>query len=206
MPPHYNIRFTVVLGTFIVCCAILTTGTVSRSATPVKPVAHAVEKAPPAPLSQRQIERIMNFLKATEPDVYNKAQTLRHSDSRQFAILIAQAAPNFVRLEHLRKTDPYLLTLTLQDLADTHESFKLAGELRQPGLPPSAAILLRNRLRQVVTAQFDLRQKIRLHELNALIKKINELKIQLKRRETQRQEIINHRVAQLIGKPPSVHW
>ena len=161
---------------------------------------------PPLRLSAQQINQIMDFLKTTEPDVYGKAEILRRSDPQQFDKLIAEAAPNFARLERLRRTDPKLLHLTLLDLADTHESFKLAGELRQPGLPPSAAQLLRVRLQQVVTGQFDLRQKIRLHELNQLVKKINELKAQLKHRETQRQVIINRRVAQLIGKPPSVNW
>ena len=161
---------------------------------------------PPLRLSVQQINQIMDFLKTTEPDVYGKAEILRRSDPQQFDKLIAEAAPNFARLERLRRTDPKLLHLTLLDLADTHESFKLAGELRQPGLPPSAAQLLRVRLQQVVTGQFDLRQKIRLHELNQLVKKINELKAQLKHRETQRQVIINRRVAQLIGKPPSVNW
>ncbi|MGC9258613.1 MAG: hypothetical protein ACP5I8_00850 [Phycisphaerae bacterium] len=206
MLPHFNIRFPAILMTILLGSAMPGASVGSCAAAPAKPAMHAVVKTPPVPLSQQQIAQIMNFLKATEPDVYNKAQTLRRSDPKQFATLIAEAAPNFARLEHLRKTDPHLLTLTLQDLADTHESFKLAGELRQPGLPPSAAQLLRVRLRQVVTAQFDLRQKIRLHELNELLKKINELKAQLKRRETRCQEIINRRVAQLIGKPPSVNW
>ena len=157
-------------------------------------------------LPEGQINQILAFLKSTEPDVFHKAEILRQSDPKQFNKLIAEAAPNFARLERLRQRDPKLLHLTLLDLADTHESFKLAGELRQPGLPPSAAELLRARLKQVVTAQFDLRQKIRLHELNELVKKINELKAQLKRRETQRSQIISQRVAQLIGKPPSVNW
>ena len=160
----------------------------------------------PLSLSKGQINQILAFLKSTEPDVFHKAEILRQSDPKQFDKLIAEAAPNFARLERLRQTDPKLLHLTLLDLADTHESFKLAGELRQPGLPPSAAELLRARLKQVVTAQFDLRQKIRLHELNELVKKINELKAQLKHRETQQRQIINQRVAQLIGKPPSVNW
>ncbi len=163
---------------------------------------------PPTPLSlpKGQITKILVFLKSTEPDVFHKAEILRQSDPKQFDKLIAEAAPNFARLERLRQRDPKLLRLTLLDLADTHESFRLAGELRQPGLPPSAAELLRARLKQVVTAQFDLRQKIRLHELNELVKKINELKAQLKHRETQQLQIINQRVAQLIGKPPSVNW
>lgn len=171
----------------------------------------AATKAPIPPrtlasLPNGQINQILAFLKSTEPDVFHKAEILRQSDPKQFNKLIAEAAPNFARLERLRQRDPKLLHLTLLDLADTHESFRLAGELRQPGLPPSAAELLRARLKQVVTAQFDLRQKIRLHELNELVKKINELKAQLKRRQTQQLQIIKKRVAQLIGKPPSVNW
>jgi YesN/AraC family two-component response regulator len=184
-------------------CLICVTGMTHLGAAAPKP---KVLTRPLLELSPQQINQIMDFLKATEPDVYKKAEILRQSDPRQFAKLITEAAPNFARLERLRKTDPKLLHLTLQDLADTHESFKLAGELRQPGLPPSAMQLLRTRLRQVVTAQFDLRQQIRLHELNELVKKINELKAQLKHRETRRLQIIQRRMTELIGKPPSVNW
>lgn len=195
--PHLLVAVLLISGVLFVPASM------SFSAATSKPPPHG---NPPVPLSARQIGQIMNFLKTTEPDVYDKAEILRRSDPRQFQTLIAEAAPNFARLEQLRRTDPKLLHLTIMDLADTHESFRLAGELRQPGLPPSAAQLLRARLKQVVTAQFDLRQKIRLHELNQLVKKINELKAQLKHRETQRRDIINRRVAQLIGKPPSVNW
>lgn len=203
MPRYFFIHSRFIVFVSLCFCLISATGMTGSGTPSPKP---DVQKRPLLELSPQQINQIMDFLKATEPDVYKKAEILRRSDPQQFARLITEAAPNFARLEHLRKTDPKLLHLTLQDLADTHESFKLAGELRQPGLPPSAMQLLRTRLRQVVTAQFDLRQQIRLHELNELVKKINELKAQLKHRKTQRQEIIQRRMAQLIGKPPSVNW
>ncbi len=203
MPRYIFLRTRFMMMASFCCCVISVTGMTGSGAAVPKP---DVQKRPLLELSPQQINQIMDFMNATEPDVYKKAEILRRSDPRQFARLITEAAPNFARLEHLRKTDPKLLHLTLQDLADTHESFKLAGELRQPGLPPSAMQLLRARLQQVVTAQFDLRQQIRLHELNELVKKINELKAQLKHRETRRMEIIQRRMAQLIGKPPSVNW
>ena len=195
--------FRLLVSVWMFSCLMMVPAPLLCAAVPTKA---APAKKAVSPLSAQQINQIMDFLKSTEPDVYKKALILRHSDPAKFNILIAEAAPNFACLERMRKTDPKLLSLTLQDLADTHESFRIAGELRQPRLPPPMAQLLRARLQQVVAAQFDIRQQIRMHELNALVKKINELKTQLKHRETQRQQIIARRVAQLIGKPPSVNW
>lgn len=173
---------------------------------PKKPVANQQVKQPIIRLNHEQIARIMQFLRRTQPDVYLKAMTLRLSHPKKFVRLISEAAPNFRWLEHLQKTDTKLFNLTLQDLADTHKSFQIVGELRQPGLPNPEAHKLRKELVDVVTNQFDVQQKIRTHELNRLLRRINTLRADLKERQQKRASIITKRVNSLIGRPPSLIW
>ncbi len=162
---------------------------------------------PPTPaVSEHQIAKIMNFLQTTEPEVYAKAVVLRRSAPKKFVKLISDAAPNFRRLERLHKQDPQLFALTIADIKLTHRSFTIAGELRQPNLPTEQTENLRQELKQVVSQQFDLRQKIRKLELDQLTKRLQALKDQFALREKERIIIIETRVNDLIGKPPSVNW
>ncbi len=194
----------------LAACTGLLTVPACLSANIPKAPAHAAAVVRPAKpvicLNPDQIARIMEFLQRTQPDVYQKATALRHSHPRKFVKLISEAAPNFRWLEHLQKHDPKLFNLTLQDIADTHKSFQIAGELRQPGLPRAESEKLRARLVRVVTDQFDVRQKIRTHELNRLLRRINTLRVDLKDRQQKRMGIIARRVRSLIGRPPSLNW
>ena len=65
---------------------------------------------------------------------------------------------------------------------------------------------LRTRLLNIVSEQFGIRQQIRKLELDQLMQKINALKAQYARRQKNQAEIIAKRVADLVGKPPSVNW
>ncbi|NNM84700.1 MAG: hypothetical protein HKL96_02945 [Phycisphaerales bacterium] len=192
------------LGSRLALALLLATfaGAVARGVTPQHP-----PTPPPTPaVSQRQIEKIMSFLQTTEPEVYAKAVVLRRSAPKKFVKLISEAAPNFRRLERLHKQDPQLFSLTISDIKLTHHSFTIAGELRQPNLPTEQAENLRQDLKQVVSQQFDIRQKIRKLELDQLTKRLEALKAQFTLREKERTVIIETRVNDLIGKPPSIHW
>ena len=164
--------------------------------------------APQAPsqLTPPQIQKILQFLKTTDPSVYHEALTLRQSNPAKFVRLVSAAAPNFRRLENLQKSDPQLFSLTIKDFSLTHQSFNLADRLRQPDLTRQQSIHLRARLLNIVSEQFGIRQQIRKLELDQLMEKINELKAQYARRQKNQSKIIAKRVADLIGKPPSVNW
>ena len=187
-----------VRGGMIACVAALTL-TLARAACGAPP--HQ-----PSQLTPPQIQKILQFLKTTDPSVYHEALTLRQSNPAKFVRLVSAAAPNFRRLENLQKSDPQLFSLTIKDLSLTHQSFNLADRLRQPDLTRQQSIHLRARLLNIVSEQFGIRQQIRKLELDQLMEKINELKAQYARRQKNQSKIIAKRVADLIGKPPSVNW
>ncbi len=148
----------------------------------------------------------MQFLQHTQPRLYGRAVALRRSNPAMFNMLISRAAPSFRRLEQMQKTQPALFHETLQDIILTHRSFRLAQQLRNPHLPAAQRAALKNQLLQVVKRQFAVRQKIREMQLNVLGKRVQKLKTQLEQRQKQRQQIINKRVAALLGKLPGVNW
>jgi len=162
-------------------------------------------KPMPPQITVSQVNQIMNFLKQTQPSLYQKAVILRKSDPTKFNSLIRAAAPNFRRLEFMRKYDPKLFHYTLTDLQLTHRSYSLAWQLKKP-LNPSKARQLRTKLRQVVTEQFNLRQKIRQHIINRLLKRVAALKSQLTQRSKNKHTIITDRIEQLTGKRLHVNW
>ena len=180
------------------CAALLTF--------PLALLANATSPHHPSQLTPPQIQKILQFLKTTDPAVYEEALTLRQSKPAKFVKLISAAAPNFRRLENLQNSDPKLFSLTIEDLSLTHQSFSLADQLRQPGLTGQQTQHLRARLLKIVSVQFGVRQQIRKLELDRLMRKINELKAQYAQRQKNQAQIIAKRVADLIGKPPSVNW
>ena len=195
-PLHHGVKFASI--SMVACAALLTltlTGTVRGA-----PLHR------PSQLTAPQIQKILQFLETTDPSVYHEALTLRRSNPAKFVRLISAAAPNFRRLESLQKSDPKLFSLTIQDLSLTHQSFNLADRLRQPGLTRQQNQRLRTRLLNIVSEQFGVRQQIRKLELDQLMQKINALKAQYARRQKNQAEIIAKRVADLVGKPPSVNW
>ncbi|MGC8559201.1 MAG: hypothetical protein ACP5O1_00815 [Phycisphaerae bacterium] len=166
-------------------------------------------QSPPKPsapnISAAQVNQIMNFLKQTQPGLYRKALMLKKSDPTKFYTLIRAAAPNFRRLEYMRKYDPKLFAYTLEDLNLTHQSYSLAWKLRKN--PPSPQDgKLRSQLLHVVTRQFELRQTIRKHIINRLLKRVTVLKKQLSQRSKDKQKIITDRIEQLTGKRLNVNW
>ncbi len=164
------------------------------------------KRAPAKSVSQTQVQKIMEFLKQTQPNVYRKALILRRSDPKKFHSLICAAAPNFRRLEFMQKYDPKLFTYTLRDLRLTHESYWIAWQLKKKHLDKKQAASLHGQLMVVVTEQFNLRQKIREHIIHHLLQRVAQIKAQLAQRNKARESIISDRIHALIGKQLSVNW
>lgn len=167
--------------------------------------ANSPRKPAPPNISAAQVNQIMNFLQQTQPGLYRKALMLKKSDPKKFYSLIRAAAPNFRRLEYMRKYDPKLFHYTIEDLHLTHQSYALAWQLRKNPKSPQAG-KLRAQLRGVVTRQFDLRQTIRLHIIHRLLRRVSVLKKQLSQRNIEKGKIITDRIAQLTGKRLNVNW
>jgi hypothetical protein len=164
---------------------------------------------PPRTPEQRReddINRVMEFFRITQPDVYEQAQTLRVTDPIRFTRLILGALPTVNRLETTRQRSQRLFDLSMQDLKLGYQSLRIANDLRRPTLSDAERKRLTDQLTVVVSSEFDVQQKIRQFEIDDLQQKVRDVDTQVKDRERAKLAIIQRRLEDLIERTPRLEW
>jgi hypothetical protein len=165
--------------------------------------------SPPRTPEQRledDINRVMEFFRITQPDVYGQAQTLRVTDPMRFTRLILGALPTVNRLETTRQRSQKLFDLSMQDLKLGYQSLRIATDLRRSSLSEADRKKLREQLASVVASEFDVQQKIRQFEIDDLQQKVKDVDTQVKDRERAKSTIIQKRLDDLIERTPRLEW
>ena len=155
---------------------------------------------------QDDINRVMDFLKITQPDVYNQAKVLHGTDPARFDRLILSALPTVNRLEGIRRRSPQLFDLSMQDLQLGYQSLRIAQRLKRTDLTGADRANLTEQLRAVVAAEFEVQQQIRQWEIDELQEKVQELDGQVKDREADAEAIIQKRMEDLVERNPRLEW
>jgi len=155
---------------------------------------------------QEEIERTMEFFRVTQPDVWEQARVLREKDPAKFEETIRKAADTVNTLQELKRKNPKLYELNLKDFELYYKSLRLAKSLKAPDLSAADKTRMTAELAQVLTDQFDNRQKIRQLQIDEQAQKLKELENQLKEREKIKAQLIKKRVDDLLEKPPRLEW
>ena len=155
---------------------------------------------------QDDINRVMDFFKITQPDVYNQAKVLHGTDPARFDRLIMGALPTVNKLEGIRRRSQELFDLSMQDLQLGYQSLKIAQRLKRTDLSPVDRANLTEQLRAVVAAEFEVQQQIRQWEINDLQEKVQDLDGQVKDREMDAEAIIQKRMEDLVERNPRLEW
>jgi hypothetical protein len=155
---------------------------------------------------QDDIDRVMEFFRLTQPDVFDQAQALRGSNPARFDRLIMGALPTVNRLEALRRKSQQLFDLSIQDLQLGYQSLRIAQRLKRTDLSDADRAKLTEQLKAVVAAEFVVQQQIRQLEINDLQQKVQDLDSQVKGREMDQQNIIQKRVQDLVERNPRLEW
>jgi hypothetical protein len=155
---------------------------------------------------QDDIDRVMEFFRLTQPDVFDQAQALRGSNPARFDRLIMGALPTVNRLEALRRKSQELFDLSIQDLQLGYQSLRIAQRLKRTDLSDADRAKLTEQLKSVVAAEFVVQQQIRQLEINDLQQKVQDLDSQVKGREMDQENIIQKRVKDLVEKSPRLEW
>lgn len=155
---------------------------------------------------QDDINRVMEFLRVTQPDVYDQARVLRVTDPLRFDRLILGALPTVNRLETTRKRSQKLFDLSMQDLQLGYQSLRVANALKRPGLSSADRKKLTDQLGAIVTAEFEVQQQIRQFEIDDLQQKVKDLDSQVKDREQGKAAILQKRLDDLIEHNPRLEW
>ena len=155
---------------------------------------------------QDDINRVMDFFKITQPDVYNQAKVLHGTDPARFDRLIMGALPTVNKLEGIRRRSQELFDLSMQDLKLGYQSLRIAQRLKRTDLTDADRANLTEQLRAVVAAEFEVQQQIRQWEINDLQEKVQDLDSQVKDREMDAETIIQKRMEDLVERNPRLEW
>jgi hypothetical protein len=155
---------------------------------------------------QDDINRVMEFFRLTQPDVYDQALALRGSDPGKFDKLIMGALPTVNRLEVLKRKSQKLFDLSIRDLQLGYQSLRLSHELKRADLAEADRRKLSDQLKGIVAEEFDVQQQIRQSEIDDLQSKIRDLNAQVKDRQNDKDAIIGKRVEDLIEHNPRLEW
>ena len=200
--PWFALSLTAAL---MVAAGALFAGSGSVPASPSPP------STPPATRTSDQrrqddINRVMEFLRVTQPDVYDQARVLRVTDPLRFDRLILGALPTVNRLETTRKRSQKLFDLSMQDLQLGYQSLRIANALKLPGTSYADRKKLTDQLSAIVTAEFEVQQQIRQFEIDDLQQKVKDLDSQVKDREQGKAAILQKRLDDLIQHNPRLEW
>lgn len=155
---------------------------------------------------EQDIARVMEFFRITQPDVYDQALTFKETDPARFEKLVRGAVGTVNRLETLRKQDPALFDLKMQDLTLAYKSMRLAKELQKQDLPAADHDRLMTEMTAVVTTEFDVAQQMREHEIAYLKSRLTDLDKQLQDRANDKDALIKQRTQDLLQKAPPLDW
>ena len=175
-------------------------------ATPAAAASSAATQPDAAQRNADEIARVMEFFRVTQPDVYEQAIQFRDANPEQFEKLVRGAASTVNHLEDLRKRDPVLFNLKMQDLELAYKSFRMARELKRPDLPSADRTRLTADLSDIVAKEFDVCQQMRQHEVDFLRQRLQDVAKQVQDRAKQKDDLIKQRVQDLVDKPPRLEW
>jgi hypothetical protein len=156
-------------------------------------------------LSPAQIDRILAFLQDHDPERAEKLKQLRERDPQSFLRLIREVGDQIRHTERLRETDPAEHERMTKMLSMEREIQQIAEKSRQAESADDRA-KLKERLKERLSALFDLRESGREREVVELEKRLAELKKILKERRERKAEIVERRIGQLMGKQEVLEW
>jgi hypothetical protein len=201
--------------------------TTAPAAQPAKPEAARAPAPATAPATapttrtadqkkQDDIDRVLQFLKRTQPDVYEQALAARNvyeqalaartSDPARFEKLIVNALSIVDKLEAIRASNPELFELSMRDVELNYKSLRLAHELKRSDLGEKERTHMMAQLKAVISQEFNVQQKIRQCELDALRKQVKDLDDKVKARESSKDTIIQKRTDDLLNGAANREW
>jgi hypothetical protein len=175
-------------------------GTHSAPATATRPLSDRDRR------KQEDIDKVMEFFKTTQPDLWEQARNLRDTNPQKFESLIRDTVGTVRRYEELKKRNQKLFDLTMSDLRLHYQSIRIAGALKKPDISAADKARFQKDLLDTVSEQFDVRQKIRQEEIDEQARKLKDLEDKLKQDRDNKDALIKKRVEELQDRVPKLDW
>lgn len=162
------------------------------------------------PLSPDELEQAIAVIRQIRPDLAQRLEQMQQEDPESVQAAIKREFPRLRHFLELQRVDPELFELRVQDVKLAYRSHQLATDLRaaqdQAQADPQQAQSLRQQLETAVREHFEIRQRIREHELTRLERQIELLRAQLQARSQTRDELIAQRIGELTGQKTDLDW
>ncbi len=160
------------------------------------------------PMSEEDAREAIEILRRIDPEKAERLDKAVAERPEQVARVLHEQFPNMGRFMAWRRYDPEGFDLRVDDMAlsrETHECVKRLHEALDDE-NDEAATFEQLKLEDLVAQHFEVRQKIREHELAKLRDRIEQLEAQLKERAANRDEYITQRVDDLIDGEHEARW
>lgn len=115
--------------------------------------------------------------------------------------LVAWLAPQIADLESARQRDDELFKARLDEIRASVEVGRRLRELRRaaerPGATPESLREYGEKIREALGAQFDARMRAQRREIELLLQRVERLKADTDRQQTQRERLLDERLAEI---------
>lgn len=152
-------------------------------------------------LSQEDLDQVIVILEKIKPEAADQVRTIREKKGEQAGRVVAREFPRVMMFLEMRKRNPDMFDLRLEDMELNRQSRRLAEafrDARETGELDQAAALKR-KLVANVKQHFLIREQIRERELASLEQRIESLRDELAERKKLENRIIQDRVHELTG-------
>jgi len=186
---------------------LLDQGAGRRSTEAIAPGPFAPERddrrVDPPPLDEAQREAALEVLADVYPRFAERLNEAQEANPRRAEWALRKMWPRLHRLVELRDRDPALYKLRVADQRHKVETLRLVHQLRRAlrqGEAPGRVSALQDRLRERVNDHFEVRQRMRRHELEQLAERIEQLRAELRQRQANRDQLIGRYIEALLKR------
>ena len=163
---------------------------------------------PPRPereLSEKDIEKVMKWLRENEPEMLEKLEGFREREPGAYYHFLREVFMKMERMEEFKKRDPE----GYKRMIETSKLDKKIWELMKKykhAESDEARDKIKAELKQVLSRLFDLKQAQHKAEIEELEKEVAKLKEIYKHHKENKEQIIEERLKELTGKKKPFDW
>ena len=156
-------------------------------------------------LTPEQEQEAMAYIQKVAPDEAERLKRLKAADPKRYADMLNRRLREKRRLERLKQEDParYENEVKIRELE--RQSHELADTYRN-STGETARSGIRTKLATLTARLFDLREGRRQEEVKRMERDLERLRANLTERQKHKQQIIERRVAQLLGEAGTMEW
>lgn len=153
------------------------------------------------PMGDQEIEAARQIIAQLYPELSERLEQLYAEDPEKFRKTIERRFSRVRFLVKLQERDPALFALRMDDIRLGRETMALVKQVKQAYRDDDKAAYrkLYESLEEKLEAHFDVKQKLRQAELEALRQRVENLEEDLEDLEDERDDLIEQRMGELVG-------